>query len=255
MGMRRLLASAAFLLMLAIVPVYAQRGGGGHGGGGGHASGGHAMGGGHGFGGGGFSGSHGSAYAGPRSGSRYISQARPGLGYRSSPYGGPGHYARPGSAWGRGRNNGRSGGTHWYFRTVPYGWGYGYPYYGYYYGYPWWGDDSGYDEQAGEQQVGNGIEEYPPGDQDQDAYAQSPHDDPPAASDRAQQEPATVLVFRDGHERQIENYAIVASTLWNFTGTRTEKIPLDSLDIPATIRTNEQRGVDFRLPSTIEEGQ
>ena len=94
-------------------------------------------------------------------------------------------------------------------------------------------------------------------EQDQDAYAQgtgSPGR--PAASHQARQEPATVLVYRDGHERQIENYAIVASTLWNFMGTRTEKIPLDDLDIPATIRVNEQRGVDFQLPHTSEgEGQ
>lgn len=203
------------------------------------------MGGGHSFGGGGFGGSHVSAYAGPSS--RFTSQARASV--RS---GGLGYYGRPGPGWGRGGQS-RSGGTHWYFRTAPYGWGYGYPYYGYYYGYPWWGDDSGYDEQGGEQQIGNSVEEYPNGEQDQDAYAQEPQDDPPgrpAASQRAQ--PATVLVFRDGHEREIENYAIVASTLWNFAGTRTEKIPLDSLDIPATIRTNDARGVDFQLPSTSE---
>jgi hypothetical protein len=95
-------------------------------------------------------------------------------------------------------------------------------------------------------------------EQDQDAYAQA--DQAPngrqAASRRGLEEPPTVLVFRDGHEREIENYAIVALTLWSFAGTRTEKIPLDDLDIPATIRVNEQRGVDFQLPHASEgEGQ
>jgi hypothetical protein len=245
-AMRRLLISAAFLLTIAIVPVCAQHGGGGHGGGGGHASaGGHAMGGGHSFGGGGFGGSHGGSYA--ASGSRYGSQARAGLG--AGPLRSGSHYGSSGSAWGRGGQR-RSGGTHWYFRTAPYGWGYGYPYYGDYYGYPWWGDDPGYDEQS-DNQIGNSVDEYPSGDDDQDAYAQDPPYDPPsrfAASQRAPNEPNTVLVFRDGHEREIENYAIVATTLWNFAGAKTEKIPLDSLDIPATIRVNEQRGIDFELP-------
>ena len=275
--MRRPLTFAAFFLIIAIVPVCAQRGGGAHGGsGGGHASsgGGHAMSGGHSFGGGfgggshasSYSGSHASAYAGPRSSSRYISQARSGPGSRSFSYGRPSHYVRrPGTGGGRrGGHEGHSGGTRWRIRTRGDGWGYGYPYYGYYdpYLYPGWRDSGFYgdDDQAGDQQIGNDVEEENPGaEQDQDAYAQDPPDDPPgrpAASHQSRQEPATVLVFRDGHEKKIENYAIVASTLWNVAGTRTEKIPLDSLDIPATIRLNEQRGVDFQLPHTSEgEGQ
>jgi hypothetical protein len=125
--------------------------------------------------------------------------------------------------------------------------------------YPWWGDSDSYgDDGGGDQQIGNDINaEDPDAEQDQDAYAQG-QDPPerPAASRQVRHEPATVLVYRDGHDKRIENYAIFASTLWNFAGARTEKIPLDSLDIPATIRVNEQRGVDFQLPHASEgEGQ
>jgi hypothetical protein len=62
--------------------------------------------------------------------------------------------------------------------------------------------------------------------------------------------PPTVLVYRDRHREEVQNYAIVGETLWNFAPQRTEKIPLDDLDIPATTKTNEDRGVDFRVPVT-----
>ena len=89
--------------------------------------------------------------------------------------------------------------------------------------------------------------------QDQDAYA--PPRGPRARTSQAKKarnEPQTVLVFRDQHQREIQNYAIVDGMIWNFTAARTEKIPLAAIDIPATIRANDDRGVDFRLPSDGE---
>jgi hypothetical protein len=58
----------------------------------------------------------------------------------------------------------------------------------------------------------------------------------------------TVLVFRDRHVEQIEDYAIVGDTLWVFTDLRTRKVLLAQLDIPATTKVNADRGVDFQLP-------
>lgn len=84
--------------------------------------------------------------------------------------------------------------------------------------------------------------------QDQDAYAEPA----PRTHEQTHNDPATVLVFRDGHEREIENYAIVGTVLWNFGASRTEKIPLEALDLPATVKANDDRGVDFRLPSASE---
>ena len=64
--------------------------------------------------------------------------------------------------------------------------------------------------------------------------------------------PATVLVFRDQHKQEVQNYAIVGQTLWNFAPQHTQKIPLADLDLPATTKANDDRGVDFRLPGARE---
>jgi hypothetical protein len=61
-----------------------------------------------------------------------------------------------------------------------------------------------------------------------------------------------VLVFRDQHKLEVQNYAIVGQTLWNFTGRRTQKIALAELDLPATAKVNDERGVDFRVPGTAD---
>jgi len=56
-------------------------------------------------------------------------------------------------------------------------------------------------------------------------------------------------VFRDRHSEEIRNYAIAGETLWVFTQQRARKIPIAELDVPATTKANEDRGIDFRLPS------
>lgn len=62
-------------------------------------------------------------------------------------------------------------------------------------------------------------------------------------------EPITVLVFRDGHEVEIGNYAIVGNTLYNLTGNyKAHKILLADLDLDKTAQVNEERGYEFRLP-------
>ena len=60
----------------------------------------------------------------------------------------------------------------------------------------------------------------------------------------------TVLVYRDGHTETVENYAIVGKTVWVFTEARARRIPLSTLDIPATQRDNQGRGNDFVVPAT-----
>jgi len=62
----------------------------------------------------------------------------------------------------------------------------------------------------------------------------------------------TVLVFRDRHSEEIENYAIVGKTLWAFTEQRARKIPIAELNVPATTKANEDRGIDFRLPGAVK---
>ena len=68
----------------------------------------------------------------------------------------------------------------------------------------------------------------------------------PPPSDAAPVEP-TVLVFRDGHRQQVNNYAIMGQTVYVFD-SRTQKIALSDLDVPATIKLNDDHGVEFQLP-------
>jgi hypothetical protein len=128
--------------------------------------------------------------------------------------------------------------------------------------YWWWDSGSSYDEDR-EREIGlanemnaQSLDEQrmrEQGDQDQDAYAR-PAPQPPRQEERAQAVPATVLVFRDQHTREVQNYAIVGQTLWNFAPQHTEKIPLSDLDLPATSKANDERGVDFHVP-LVQEGQ
>jgi len=63
------------------------------------------------------------------------------------------------------------------------------------------------------------------------------------------EQPPTVLVFKDGHQQQVVNYAIVGSTLYDLSNGRTRKVALAELDLRATVQQNDQRGVDFQLPA------
>jgi hypothetical protein len=74
------------------------------------------------------------------------------------------------------------------------------------------------------------------------------------AAEPSSQLPPAVLVFRDGHEEEIRKYTIVGTTLytssdyWN-SGSWTRKIQIADLDVPETLKLNQQRGAKFTLPS------
>ena len=59
--------------------------------------------------------------------------------------------------------------------------------------------------------------------------------------------PATVLIFRDGHQAEVHNYAAVGQVLWIFSEERARKVPLAELDLDATRKANEERGVEFAV--------
>jgi hypothetical protein len=234
---------AAFVLLLALAPLSAQHGGG-HASGGGH--GGMASHGGF----GGHSGGHG--FSGARSGSGFGAHSFSGRASR-----------QPFSS--RGFNHsGRARFRSFGFRNNCYGYacrGYGYPwgYAGFYDPYWWWDSGSSYDEDqqyqtglANEMNAQSLDEQRMRQQGDQDLYARSAPPPPREHSELNEAAPATVLVFRDEHKQEIHNYAIVGQTLWNFNPQHTQKIPLSDLDIPATTKENEDRGVDFRLPGAHE---
>ena len=66
--------------------------------------------------------------------------------------------------------------------------------------------------------------------------------------------PPVVLVFRDGHKEEVSSYTIVGGTMymkadyWR-SGSWTKKIQIADLDLSATLRLNQERGVKFALPA------
>jgi hypothetical protein len=146
-------------------------------------------------------------------------------------------------------------------RSFGYPWYAGYGYAGYYDPYWWWDSSSSYDYDydqdrelalASEMNARN-IEEQKLREQDdrererdQDSYArrvQSREEEWPAAV------PATALVFRDQHVEEVRNYAIAGGTLWVLNDHQAgKKIPLAQLDLAATAKMNDDRGVDFQVP-------
>jgi|HubBroStandDraft_5_1064220.scaffolds.fasta_scaffold128836_2 hypothetical protein len=232
--MRRLIAVAAFLVLAASLPLAAQHGGGGHASGGGH--GGFAA---HGS----FGGGH--SFSGIRSGSGFAPR-------RSSSFRSP-LASRGFNPRGFNRFNGLRFRNGFRNNCRGYGCGYGWgldPY--------WWWDGSSYDQDQ-EEQTGlanemnqQSLYEQRMRQQDgQDVYARSAPP-PPHPSERTEAADPTVLIFRDQHQQEIQNYAIVGQTVWVFAPQHTQKIPLSDLDIPATTRINDERGVDFRVPGANE---
>ena len=70
----------------------------------------------------------------------------------------------------------------------------------------------------------------------------------PQAEARTEQRfPAVVFVYRDGRQLEARNYAIFGQTLWIFHAETTQKIPLADLNLAASRRLNESRGIEFPL--------
>jgi hypothetical protein len=143
-------------------------------------------------------------------------------------------------------------------RRFVYPWAYA----GYYDPYWWWDSGSSYDEDyerdraLAEQMDWQNLEEQRLlHEGDQDAYA--PSSAAPSRGDnspnaKSENTPATVLVFRDQRRMEVQNYAIVGQTLWAFAPQHNQKIPLSDLDLQATIKANDERGTEFRVPQTAE---
>ncbi|HTW46518.1 MAG TPA: hypothetical protein VMD92_01145 [Acidobacteriaceae bacterium] len=239
----------------------AQRGGGGHAGGfgGGHAGG---FGGGfssHSFG-GGFSGSFGRSSSFGSFGSRGYSYAprmtwaapargyapafRPGYGVADrSRYGGYGRdrYRSPYRGYGYGYGNGYYPGNSW--EILP--WELGYP------DFTGYGDSSWVGQSdAGAPQQDSGYDAGPQGDY-RPAYGEPGEPAPAVASAPIADEPALTLIFNDGHQQSIRNYALTSNYLLvldNAGSGRQQRIPLSALNLPATQHAAESAGLDFTPP-------
>ena len=60
--------------------------------------------------------------------------------------------------------------------------------------------------------------------------------------------PATVFIFKDGNKIETKNFAIMGETLYDFSGSTLKKVPLADLDKAATIKADDDRGINVKLP-------
>jgi hypothetical protein len=133
------------------------------------------------------------------------------------------------------------------------------PYYGYYENGSGNGDDSANDADDDQynggptifDRRGPGHAARPPAEDSADRQPAEIAASTPEPSPAPPQEP-TLLVFRDGHQLEVENYAIVGSTLYDLTEGHRRRIGLSELDLVATAKQNDDRGIDFRVPAGSE---
>jgi hypothetical protein len=70
--------------------------------------------------------------------------------------------------------------------------------------------------------------------------------------------PPTLFIFRDGHREESSDYSIISGVIyarsqyWT-SGSWSKQIPISQLDLPATFKANQERGVTFRLPGAPNE--
>jgi hypothetical protein len=100
---------------------------------------------------------------------------------------------------------------------------------------------------------------------DQQDYAEAPASvsgnavlDSRTAPQASSELPPAVLVYRDGHRENVADYVIARGNLYtrgNYwrDGYWTRTVQLAALDIPATMKANQQSGVKFVLPSSPNE--
>jgi hypothetical protein len=74
----------------------------------------------------------------------------------------------------------------------------------------------------------------------------------PAAADSG---PTTVVIFNDGTRKEFSNYAIMGNELIDISAGRIHRYLLAEINVPETIKENNNRGVDFRLPGGGGGGQ
>jgi len=155
-------------------------------------------------------------------------------------------------------------GTHIHFRTVwphPY-WGYPgyaslyYPFFGDWYGSSQkpWDDDAQQQTSRQIDELSQEVQRLREDREEQDyprqtANALAPRPQLEATLEKPNTDLPIVLVFLDKHIQEIKNYAVMNETLMVYDGPRTHKIPLMDIDLAATLKLNDERGVAFAIPN------
>ena len=60
--------------------------------------------------------------------------------------------------------------------------------------------------------------------------------------------PMAVFIFKDGHQLEIKNFAIMGPTLYDLSGGTVKKVKTSELDKDATIKANDDRGIQVKIP-------
>lgn len=72
----------------------------------------------------------------------------------------------------------------------------------------------------------------------------------PAAAAKPEPPPTpTIVVLRSGEKLELTDYAVTGDTLYDLHGGRTKKIAVSDIDLPTTVKLNEERGIEFTLPN------
>ena len=142
---------------------------------------------------------------------------------------------------------------------LPWSGAYGVPYYGYYDSGNDVADDPPSDYNGGPtifDRRGPGTAPapapYPSRASSNGPQPESDYDSAAQPEAPASDQPQTILVFKDGHQLEVSNYAIVGNTLFDLTAGHRQKISLADLDLTATAKQNDDRGIDFQLPAPNE---
>ncbi|PYX43862.1 MAG: hypothetical protein DMG79_21635 [Acidobacteria bacterium] len=100
---------------------------------------------------------------------------------------------------------------------------------------------------------GHGASSYIPPVQDTyKPHAMQPADQSNAFADPDPPQEPTLLIFKDGRKLELRNYAIIGVTLFDLTPGHTRRIALADLDLDATRKQNDDRGITFQLPASAQ---
>jgi hypothetical protein len=91
-------------------------------------------------------------------------------------------------------------------------------------------------------------------DSSQRSQGRSAPPEPNSTRQSPRELPPVALVFRDGRKQEVSSYTIVGGTMYTradywTSGSWTKEIRITDLDLPATLRLNQERGVKFALPA------
>jgi hypothetical protein len=234
--MRRLSSTTAVVIVLTSALCWGQRGGGMHGGAGFASRGGMGAGGFHGgashFAGRGF---HGGPHSGFHSGNGFHH---------------PGHGPRIIIRNPRFNDRFRAG----FYSPYPY-----------YYSPFWWDwADSSYDSQADNSyaqyqsnaeinRLSDEVQELREEQRERQYESSSmrPPAPQPKTEAKQQEDLPVVLVFLDKRIQEVKNYAVANEMLIVLEGNRRRKYPLADIDLAATMKLNDERGVNFEVPNPV----